>query len=301
MIKYITKRIVFLDFILIPSLLIVKGDMMKKLFAAVLIFMIITFGVFFDFRTKSPLPLNIPKTETLIVPIHSLKTQSFTYTKSFIGSVEAIQSVAIVPYLSGFLKEVHVNSGSKVNQGDVLFLLDERIPSAELEQAKETVVQAFSARANAENYYNRIKNTERKAISATELEQARTTFEEADATYQKALGAQKQAQTLYDYTVIKAPISGWVGNITATVGEYLSPQGKILANLIGFSPIRLIFSIPMSAYQDNIDLKKAQLKVILENGQTLEFKNFQVIQDNQTNKTTDSLSFFIDVPNEDRF
>ena len=38
--------------------------------------------------------------------ITTLKNQSFTYTKSFIGSVEAIQSVAVVPYLSAFLIQV---------------------------------------------------------------------------------------------------------------------------------------------------------------------------------------------------
>ena len=137
------------------------------------------------------------------LPTHTLNTSSFTHTKNFIGSVQAIQSVAVVPYLSGFLKEVRVGAGEEVAEGDTLFLLDERIPLADLTQAKEATGEAYATRANALTYYERMKNTESKAISPVELEQAKTEFDAAEAVYQKALAAQNQAQTLYDYTILQ--------------------------------------------------------------------------------------------------
>ena len=270
--------------------------MKKSLWIFILCLFFVIALCFIPFLKKSQhnLPL---KNETITLPIHTLAKQSFTYTKSFIGSIQAIQSVSVVPYLSGFLQEVRVHPGQEVKEGDILFLLDERIPLADLEQAKEAVSQAYANRSNAENYYKRMQNTESKAISPTELEQAKTEFESADAVYQRALAAQNQAQTLYDYTIIQAPISGWVGNITATVGEYLSPESKALATILRFSPIRLVFSVPMSIYKGAFLTDKVTLQVVLANGQILEFQDFKIVPDNQADKSTDSLSFFIDVPN----
>ena len=273
---------------------------MKRFFTIFVLCVFITLGLFFVFKIKSTPHQSFKEDNIPVFPIHVLEKESFTYTKSFIGSVEAIQSVMIVPYLSGFLKEVRVQSGEEVKEGDILFLLDERIPLADLNQAKEAVSQAYAGKENAKVYYERMKSTNSKAVSSTDLEQAKTEFEAADAAYQKALAAQNQAQTLYDYTVIQAPISGWVGNIVATVGEYLSPESKELATIIRFSPVRLSFSVPMSVYNGGFSLDNSILQVVLANGKTLEFDNFKIIRNNQADKSTDSLSFFVDVPNTEK-
>ena len=275
---------------------------MKRFLIILSVFILVGASLFFIFRGRSSSHQGEMRSEMPVVPVHTLKNQSFTYTKSFIGSVEAIQSVAVVPYLSGFLKEVHVGAGEEVTEGDTLFLLDERIPLADLNKAKEAVSQAYANRENAFIYYERMKNTDSKAISSSDLEQAKTEFEAAEAAYQKAIAAQNQAQTLYGYTIIQAPISGWVGNITATVGEYLSPESKALATIVRFSPIRLNFSIPMSAYKgDDFSADKATLQVMLADGRILEFENFKVVRDNKADKSTDSLSFFVDVVNDKKF
>ena len=273
--------------------------MKKYFFVGLIIFIMGSIGCYF-LHIKSTHKSSFIKTENNSLPVHTLPNSSFTIFQNFIGSVQAIRSVAVVPYLSAFLKEVRITAGEEVNEGQTLFLLDERIPLANLEQAKESTTEAYATRTNAYTYYERMKNTEQKAISSTELEQAKTEFEAADAAYQKALAAQNQAQTLYDYTIISAPISGWVGNITATVGEYLSPEGKTLANIISFSPIRLTFSVPMALYDGNFSFDEAKLQVVLSDGKQLEFSDFKVIQDNQANPSTDSISFFIDLENPNK-
>lgn len=272
---------------------------MKK-YILIVIFSLVFFGGVFYWIHQSPKTSVIDQPKEIVLPIHTLKNQSFTYIKSFIGSVQAIQSVNVVPYLSGFLNKVLVQSGQEVTSGETMFILDQRIPLADLNQAKEAAEQAKATRTNALTFYERMKNTQKKAISPTELEQAQTKFQEADAAYQKALAAQNQAQTLYDYTTITAPISGWVGNITATIGEYLSPQGKTLANIIAFSPIRLTFSVPMASYHLAQPFSSSVLQVILGNGKSVEFENFKVVHDNQADQSTDSMAFFIDVPNDEK-
>ena len=272
--------------------------MKKYLLIGIFILSFCGIGFYLWHQTK-PKPI-VNKNEKITLPVHTLKNQSFTYTESYIGSVQAIQSVNIVPYLSGFLNKVLVQSGQEVTEGEILFMLDQRLPTADLNQAKEAVQQAKATRTNALTFYERMKNTQEQAISPTELEQAQTKFQEADAAYQKAIAALNQAQTLYDYSVIIAPISGWVGNITATIGEYLSPNGKVLATIIAFSPIRLTFSLPLANYPPKMPLNQAILEVVLENGESVYFENFNLLQDNQADKTTDSISIFVDVANENR-
>ena len=275
---------------------------MKRFLGILILCILVVLGFFSIVHKKVNSHQSSIEKNSSFFPVHRLKNQSFTYTKNFIGSVQAIQSVDVVPYLSAFLKEVRVQAGEEVREGDTLFLLDERIPFADLNQAKEATSEAYATRVNALAYYERMKNTETKAISPTELEQAKTEFEAAEAAYQKALAAQNQAQTLYDYTIIQAPISGWVGNITVTPGEYLSPEGKNLATIVRFSPIRLTFSIPMSAYKgDDFSKDDATLQVVLADGRILEFTKFKAVRDNQADKTTDSLFFFVDVPNDKKF
>ena len=93
-----------------------------------------------------------------------------------------------------------------------------------------------------------------------------------------------------------------MGNITATVGEYLSPESKALASIVRFSPIRLVFSIPMSAYKgDDFSSNKATLQIVLADGRILEFSKFKVVRDNRADQSTDSLFFFVDVPNDKKF
>lgn len=272
---------------------------MKKYF---IVFLIIGIGVIsgYLFWAKSVYYTSFATPDKAVLPVQTLKKQSFTYTKSFIGTVQAIQSVDVLPYLSGYLKDVLIQPGQEVQVGETLFTLDQRIPLAELNQAVAAVNQAEAARANALTFYERMQKTESKAISSTELEQAKTEFQATDAAYKKALANQNQAQTMYDYTTIVAPISGWVGNVTATSGEYLSPMGKVLANIVAFSPIRLTFSVPMTTYHQNLDLNKATLQVVLDANKKIQFQNFKVIRDNHADKTTDSVLFFTDVPNPDK-
>ncbi len=273
---------------------------MKRYLLIICFVLMLLAGTGYFYRMKSGRRFVLNEANQLSLPVQTLTEQSFTYTKKFIGTVQAIQSVDVVPYLSGYLKAVLVQAGQAVQADAPLFTLDQRIPLAELNQAIEAVRQAEATRANALTFYERMQKTESKAISSTELEQAKTEFQAADAAYQKALAAQNQAQTMYDYTLIKAPISGWVGNVTATVGEYLSPEGRILATIIAFSPIRLSFSVPMSVYHQGFDFNRAILQVTLADGQKLQFKEFKITQDNRVDKTTDSVLFFADVSNSDK-
>ena len=136
---------------------------MKKLFILFVLCVFVAGGLFFVFRTRFASHQVSEESKIATFPVHILENRSFIYTQSFIGTIEAIQSVAVVPYLSAFLKEVYVQSGKEVAKDEPLFLLDQKIPLADLNQAKEAVSQAYAQRENAKIYYERMKKTDRKS------------------------------------------------------------------------------------------------------------------------------------------
>ncbi len=271
---------------------------MKKSFWVYLVLVLSVFaGGYFFVSTKHRVAYS-PRSESMFsLPIHTLKNKSFMQQKTFIGTIQAVQSVDVVPYSAGFLKKVFVQSGDKVQKNQDLLELDLRIPLADLNQAKEDLEKAKADRENALTYYNRIRKTNIEAISSTELEQAKSNFDASDAEYLKARSALNQAQTLYEYALIKAPIDGWVGNIKATIGQYLSPQDSSPLNITAFSPVRIVFSVPMSQYAEVQNLADPILQVELSDGQKIEFKKIKMTKDNQIDKSTDSILFFVEVQN----
>ena len=99
-----------------------KKDILKRV---ALILLCIAVGWFL----KSKLT---PKTASMgatggvpYVVVQAVEEQKLSKNKEEIGLVEAINSVEIVPEVSGEIKEVLFTEGSFVNQGDVLFKIDD--------------------------------------------------------------------------------------------------------------------------------------------------------------------------------
>ena len=75
---------------------------MKKYLIGIFLFLGFMGFVGYFLWTKSIQYTPPIKQKEPVLPIQVLKKQKFTYTTDFSGSVEAIQSVDVVPYLSGF-------------------------------------------------------------------------------------------------------------------------------------------------------------------------------------------------------
>lgn len=188
--------------------------------------------------------------EGMSYPIRQVKEEQVVLKQPYIGTVTAIQKVSVLPYLSGFISEVRVQGGQHVKAGDVLFVLRQEAYKAQKDQAAAQLLSAQAAYDNAATYLKRIEKTSSQAISKTELDNAKAKFLSAQADLEAAQAELAVAMVNYDYTVVKASIDGVVGNIPVTVGEYVSPQGQALAQIVQQTPIRVVFSISDKEYLD---------------------------------------------------
>ena len=125
------------------------------------------------------------------------------------GYVEAINQVQIIPYVSGYIQKIDANKGQYVSEGDLLITINPDEYLAKLNSAKASVLQAKALLDYNENYFNRLKKSE-KAFSEIEIDNAKNNFLQAKASYENSLANLKFAEINYNYTIIKSPISGLI-------------------------------------------------------------------------------------------
>lgn len=239
----------------------------------------------------------------LSLNVVSLLPQDVEITQSYIGYVMPIHEVDIVPYISGFLEKIYVSGGQYVDSGDKLILIRPDEYQASLDAAKAAVMEAKATLNNASVYYERMKQAGTEVISKTELDNAKASYLNAKAALAQAQANRNLAQVNLDYTLISAPISGTVGNVNLTRGDYVSPSSGSLLKIIQFDPIRVVFSISDKDYlnelaRSNGDLFAGEnIKIRLSNGQIYNQSGEFQFLDNQIDRSTNSIAVYADFKN----
>ena len=270
-------------------------------FVCLLLGLVIGWGIVWYICVNRKEVLPLVHSETPQVEVQSIEAKDITVTHEYIGHVEAIHSVSVYPYIAGFIDQVLITGGAEVVAGETLFVLKQDQYLAEVEAAEAKVVGATADLEKARLYLERIDNTASEAISKTEKDDAKTAFLTAEANLSAARAALKAAQVNYNYTVISATINGVVGNINATKGEYVSPDGKALAYVLQYNPIRVRFSMPEKDFlnlgADVGFFETGTLNLKLSNGQIISAAGSVRFADNHIQSGTSSIDLFADFDN----
>lgn len=154
------------------------------------------------------------------------------------GYVTARRQATVSAKVTGKVREVRIEEGQQVREGEILATLDDAearadygLRRAQVAAARAATAEIEASLANAEREYQRQLGLEaRKLTSASALDAARTQAEaltarlasqrESVRVAEQALGA---AQVQLDNTVVRAPFSGVVTVKAAQPGEMISP------------------------------------------------------------------------------
>jgi multidrug efflux system membrane fusion protein len=169
-------------------------------------------------------------------PLHRQTTEWDEYT----GRVEAVNAVDIRARVSGYLDKVNFVAGSKVNKGDLLFLIDPKPFKAQLNYAQAELERAKTKQELARNDLQRAENLLRaKAISTEEYDGRNKGLREATAAVKSAEANVYTAKLNLDYTEIRAPISGRIGREMVTAGNLVNAGGEatLLTNIVSTDPV----------------------------------------------------------------
>lgn len=279
----------------------------KRTYTDLLIILVILAAVlawfFWPSAHRKPAPEDSRPLE-LALNVMPLAPRDVSLTQSYIGYVTPIHSVDIVPYINGFLEDIMVDGGQRVERGDNLILIRQNEYKASLEAAEASVLQADATLNNAAVYYRRMKQAGTKVISKTELDNAKASYLSAKAALAQAKANRDLAKVNFDYTIIQAPISGIVGNVDLTRGDYVSPSSGTLLKIIQFDPIRVVFSITDKDYLNEMAKQSGGLfngeaiKIRLSNGQIYNKTGKFRFLDNEVNRSTNSIAVYADFENE---
>lgn len=164
--------------------------------------------------------------------------------EEFTGHLVAMHTVAIRSRVSGYLDKVYFKDGAKVNEGDLLFLIDDRSFKATAANAEALVAQANSRLANLLSQEKRANAlATRQALAAEEAERLGFERAEAEAALASAKAQRDLAELDVSYSQIKAPVSGVINNRQVDPGNLVKADDTILATIVSQDPIYAYFDI----------------------------------------------------------
>lgn len=182
-----------------------------------------------------------------------------------IGQVTPISSVALKSRLETTIVSVHFEDGAKVNEGDLLFMLDARQIDAQIEQAEGVLARDQAQLEGAQRDLRRYTELVGKgATTQVNLDNAKTQSDVLIGTIKADQFALENLRVQKSYTVIRAPFAGRISAANVKVGNFVRPADtQPLAVINQMAPVYVTFAIPQRALVDLRDaMAKADPKVI---------------------------------------
>ncbi|MEW6124874.1 MAG: efflux RND transporter periplasmic adaptor subunit [Pseudomonadota bacterium] len=219
-----------------------------------------------------------PPTVTVAKPV----SRDITEYDEYVGRFVAINHVQVNARVSGYLEKISFTDGQMVKEGDLLFTLDQRPYKIALQQAEANLAQAKAnldfATTDLERARTLIEDKNSNAISKQAFDQRTQTQRTATATVQGQEAAVAQAKLDLQFTELRAPVSGRIGDRRVSIGNYViggtGASPTLLALIVSTDPIYFEFTFDEASllrYQramqsGGIDGSAVDLKLIDDKG-----------------------------------
>jgi RND family efflux transporter MFP subunit len=190
-----------------------------------------------------------PPTVTVAKP---QKSQVTDYDE-YVGRFVAVDMVEVRARVSGYLDKVQFEDGQIVKQGDPLFVIDRRPFETTVAQTKATLAQARANLAFAEADLARGSQLVRdKTITEQTFDQRTQAKRVAEASVAAQEAAVRQAELDLQFTELKAPVAGRIGDRRVSVGNLVTGgtggNTTLLATIVSIDPIRFEFTFDEASY-----------------------------------------------------
>lgn len=206
-----------------------------------------------------------PRPRVVSVDIAKAERKSVPVDVDAIGQVTPISSVALKSRLETTIVSVHFEDGGKVNEGDLLFVLDARQIDAQIEQAEGVLARDQAQLEGAQRDLRRYTELVGKgATTQVNLDNAKTQSDVLIGTIKADRFALENLRVQKSYTVIRAPFAGRISAANVKVGNFVRPADtQPLAVINQMAPVYVTFAIPQRALVDLRDaMGKGDSKVI---------------------------------------
>ena len=192
-------------------------------------------------------PVEEEATRVVVTPV---LREDVTIYGSYVGQTQASKRVEVNPRVDGFLEETSFVEGSVVSSRDTLYRIDNAPYKAAVDRQQAIVSSRVAALAKARRDLARIKPLfEENAASQLDYDDAIAEVQQGEAALLQAEADLRNAQLDLDYTEIKAPISGLIGESRVDVGALIRAGNAIpLTTISQVDPIDVYFSMSALDY-----------------------------------------------------
>lgn len=260
-------------------------------------------------------PLDEEATRVVVTPVLQ---QDVTLFSNYVGKTEASKRVEVNPRVDGFLEDISFVEGSVVAQRDTLYRIDAAPYEAELDRAEAVLTSRRAALAKAHRDLARIKPLfEENAASQLDYDDALAEVQQSEAEVQQAEAAARNARLQLDYTIMKAPIGGLIGESKVDVGALIrAGDSSPLTTISQIDPIRVYFSMSALDYlnarrrlhnryqEQKLEREgkalEGEVTITLPDDSIYRYKGRVGFTDPQVNPQTGTFAIRAIVPNPDR-
>src|SRR5512132_338656 len=184
-----------------------------------------------------------PPTVTVAKPVK----RTIVDRDEYVGRFVAVYAVEVRARVSGYLDKVQFQDGQIVKQGDLLFTIDKRPFQNTLDQARANLETAKSNVVFTQSDLARGQQLLRdRTISEQIFEQRAQAFRNAQAAVSASEAMVRQAALDLDFTELRAPITGRIGDRRVTQGNLVTGGAggatTMLGSIVSIDPIRFEFT-----------------------------------------------------------
>ncbi len=177
------------------------------------------------------------------VKVAKIEPRDVSTYREYIGELVPAQEVALRSRLTGILVKKHVPDGALVNEGDLLFTIDDRNAAEQREAARAQLAaaqaQLASAKADVDRYQPLLAD---EAIARQVYDNAVAAYEAAEAGVDAQEALLRQAELALEYASVLSPLTGRMGAASVAEGDLISAGNTELATVAVDDPLWVYFS-----------------------------------------------------------
>jgi RND family efflux transporter MFP subunit len=262
-------------------------------------------GIFITLLLGTPLAQGAAQEEAkplvVVAPAMKLKESA---PKRYVGTVQAIKHVDIMPRVTGELLKIKFTEGSIVQKGALLYELEDTTYRARVEALQAQKEQLEAALKYASIQFNRNDRLlKSNAVAKNSYDLAQFEYSTAKARIKQLAAELMDAQNSLSYTKIYAPITGRIGKSIFAAGNLISPSAGKLTDIEMIAPIYVSFNISERILRRDFDGineigSKAIVKLQLADGSIYNESARVTLINNKINPGTNTITLWATFKND---
>lgn len=225
--------------------------------------------------------------------------------KKYPGIIEGSVNVDIKAQVSGYLEAIYVKEGDYVTKGQSLFKIKGDVFAEQVNNSNASYQAALANLTTAKLEVEKIKPlVEGKVFSEIQLKSAQANYEAAKAQVAQAKAALGSSRLNADFSLIKAPVSGYISRIPNRIGNLVTPNDTTpLTTLSDINTVYVYFSMSEADYLSfaKKGISKTPVTLILANGESYERKGKLEVASGSIDRTTGSIAIKAVFPNPEKY